>query len=91
MDLKQYRAALEAVLFAVAEPVSTEKLAEILGIEHQVVERLCGHLRDEYAEEEHGIQLPQISVIFSELKKRGMCFDSIPVTYNEAVDLLKQV
>ena len=41
--------------------------------------------------EEHGIQLPQISVIFSELKKRGMCFDSIPVTYNEAVDLLKQV
>ena len=49
MDLKQYRAALEAVLFAVAEPVSTEKLAEILGIEHQVVERLCGHLRDEYA------------------------------------------
>ena len=57
MDLKQYRAALEAVLFAVAEPVATEKLAEILGIEHQVVERLCGHLRDEYAEEEHGIQL----------------------------------
>lgn len=57
MDLKQYKAALEAVLFAVAEPVSTEKLAEVLGIEPQVVERLCDHLQDEFAEEEHGIQL----------------------------------
>lgn len=57
MDLKQYKAALEAVLFAVAEPVSTEKLAEVLGIEPQVVERLCGHLQDEFAEEDHGIQL----------------------------------
>lgn len=57
MDLKQYKAALEAVLFAVAEPISAEKLAEVLGIEPQVVERLCIHLRDDYAEEEHGIQL----------------------------------
>ena len=57
MDLKQYKAALEAVLFAVAEPVSAEKLAQVLGIEPQVVERLCGHLQDEYAEEAHGIQL----------------------------------
>ena len=57
MDLIQYKAALEAVLFAVAEPISTEKLAEVLGIEPQVVERLCDHLQDEFAEEEHGIQL----------------------------------
>ena len=40
MDLKQYKAALEAVLFALAEPVSADKLAQTLGIEPQVVERL---------------------------------------------------
>ena len=57
MDLKQYKAALEAVLFAVAEPLSTDKLADLLAIEPQVVERLCGHLQDEYAEQTHGIQL----------------------------------
>ena len=32
-------------------------MAQVLGIEPQVVERLCGHLQDEYAEETHGIQL----------------------------------
>lgn len=57
VDLKQYKAALEAVLFAVAEPISTDRLAELLEIEPQVVERLCEHLRDEYAESSHGIQL----------------------------------
>lgn len=57
MDLKQYKAALEAVLFAMAEPVSTERLAGLLQIEPQVVERLCAHLQDAYAEEEHGIEL----------------------------------
>ena len=57
VDLKQYKAALEAVLFAVAEPISTDRLAVLLEIEPQVVERLCEHLRDEYAESSHGIQL----------------------------------
>lgn len=39
--------------------------------------------------EEHGIQLPQISVIFDELKKRGKDYGAIPVTYDEALKLLK--
>lgn len=39
--------------------------------------------------EEHGVQLPQISVIFNELRERGKDYGSIPVTYDEAVKLLK--
>ena len=37
--------------------------------------------------EEHGIQLPQISVIFNELRKKGRCYDNIPVTYDEAMKM----
>ena len=38
--------------------------------------------------EQHGIQLPQISVIFDELRKKGLDFVKIPVTYEEARKLL---
>ena len=38
--------------------------------------------------EQHGIQLPQISVIFDELRKKGLDFGKIPVTYEEARKLL---
>lgn len=57
MELNQYKAALEAVLFAVAEPVSSEKLADVLGLEPQTIERLCTMLKDEYLDAQHGICL----------------------------------
>ncbi len=38
--------------------------------------------------EQHGIQLPQISVIFDELRKKGIDYGKIPVTYEEARKLL---
>ncbi|MEF9969075.1 MAG: SMC-Scp complex subunit ScpB [Ruthenibacterium sp.] len=57
MDLKQYKAAIEAMLFAYAEPVSAEKLAEVLEIEVPVVERLLLSLRDDLAERDRGLQL----------------------------------
>lgn len=38
--------------------------------------------------EEHGIQLPQISVIFDELRKKGIDYGKIPITYDEARKLL---
>ena len=60
MDLKQYKAAVEAMLFANAEPVSQEKLADALEIEEPVVERLLLSLRDEYERPERGICLLQL-------------------------------
>lgn len=39
--------------------------------------------------EDHGTQLPQISVIFDELRKRGVDYGMIPVTYDEALKLLR--
>ena len=59
MDLKQYTAAVEAMLFAHAEPLTSQKLADVLEIEQPVVERLLLALRDEYEKPEHGICLLQ--------------------------------
>lgn len=60
MDLKQYTAALEAMLFAHAEPLTSQKLADALEIEQPVVERMLRTLRDEYEKPEHGIRLLQL-------------------------------
>lgn len=60
MDLKQYTAAVEAMLFAHAEPLTSQKLADVLEIEQPVVERLLLALRDEYEKPEHGICLLQL-------------------------------
>ena len=57
MDLKQYKAAVEAMLFAYAEPISADKLAAALGIEAPVVERLLLALQDDYAQKDRGVQL----------------------------------
>lgn len=60
MDLKQYRSAVEAMLFAHAEPLTAGKLAEVLEIEPAVVERLLYSLKDEYDRPERGICLLQL-------------------------------
>lgn len=60
MDLKQYRAAVEAMLFAHAEPLTCQKLAGVLEIEEPVVERLLLALKDEYDRPEHGVCLLQL-------------------------------
>ena len=57
MELKQLKAGLEAVLFAYAEPISSARLSEALGVEAELVERLLLALRDELEKEERGVQL----------------------------------
>lgn len=57
MELKQYQGALEAMLFAHAEPISSARLAEVLEIEEPVVERLLLNLRGELMEDDRGLTL----------------------------------
>ncbi len=57
MDLKQYKAALEAILFAYAEPVETEHLAEILCVDENVVEGLLNTICDELNKNDRGLIL----------------------------------
>ncbi len=57
MELKELKAHLEAVLFAYAEPATAARLADILDVEEELVERLLLNLRDDCEEDERGIQL----------------------------------
>lgn len=60
MDLKQTKAAVEAMLFAHAEPVTAQRLAAVLDVEEDAVARLLLSLRDEYEAEERGLTLLQL-------------------------------
>ncbi len=59
MDVNQYKGAVEAMLFACAEPVAAVRLAEVLDIETSVVNLLLTQLRDGYAEQDRGMVLLQ--------------------------------
>jgi segregation and condensation protein B len=61
MDLKEYKAALEAMLFANADPVGQDKLADALGIEEPVVERILSDLRSDYNNQDRGLCLLQLA------------------------------
>ncbi|MEG2769867.1 MAG: SMC-Scp complex subunit ScpB, partial [Oscillospiraceae bacterium] len=60
MDLKTYKAAVEAVLFAYGEPVSAGRIAQSLEIEQTVVERLLLTIKDELDEPDRGLTLLQM-------------------------------
>lgn len=60
MNLKRHKAALEALLFAYAEPVSTARLAEVLNIDVQLAESLLMQLKKECERDDRGIQLYQM-------------------------------
>lgn len=47
MEVKQYQAAMEAILFASGEPVALSRLAEVLGLDEPTAEKLA----NDYAQE----------------------------------------
>ncbi len=55
--MKQYKGAIEAMLFAVAEPISAAKLAEVLQISEQDTVALLNMLQDDYLREGRGLVL----------------------------------
>lgn len=60
MELNHCKAALEAVLFAYAEPVSTARLSEVLGLENDVLLNLLHALADELKKDDRGLVLLQL-------------------------------
>ncbi len=57
MDLSQAKNAVEAMLFAHAEPVEAQRLAEVLEMEPETVERLLVSLQQEYDAQKRGVRL----------------------------------
>ena len=57
MKLKKMQSTLEAVLFAVGEPIETQRLAQALGWDELILNQLLDHLQDKYDETDAGICL----------------------------------
>ena len=54
MNSNLYKGAIEAVLFAVAEPITAAKVADALGIEPKTASSLISELTEEYDKNERG-------------------------------------
>ena len=59
MNSNLYKGAIEAVLFAVAEPITAAKVADALGIEPKTASSLIAELTEEYDKNERGFCILQ--------------------------------
>lgn len=57
---KEYKAAIEAILFAHGEPISAEKIAEAMEVHRSVVYTMLELLQKEYDKPERGLSLLQL-------------------------------
>lgn len=57
MDIKQYQAAMEAVIFAHGEPITVAQLAEVLELDAAAVVRLADDLMQDFGTRKGGIRL----------------------------------
>ncbi len=60
MEYKEVESAIEAILFAVGDPVPLERLAVLVGIESETVEGILTHLADLYSYERRGMRIIQL-------------------------------
>ena len=56
-DMEALTGAMEAILFAMGEPVSFEILAKALEVEPEMIPEIAGNLRDQYRPRSRGIEL----------------------------------
>ncbi len=60
MDIKEYKAAIEAMLFAYAEPISSAQIALVLEVETNTVDGLIKTIQDDLSLSDRGIELIKI-------------------------------
>lgn len=60
MEIKEYKAAIEAILFAHAEPLPADRLAELLELDAETVHRLAGDLMSEINTRAGGLSMVRL-------------------------------
>lgn len=60
MEIKELKSAVEAILFACGEPVSVDRLAEVLETDEQTVHYVCRELAEALHDNERGITLVKV-------------------------------
>lgn len=61
MEVKEYKAAIEAILFASGEPVEIERLAEVLDLDEETAERFAEDLMNEINLRDSGIKMVRLN------------------------------
>lgn len=70
MEIKQYQAALEAVLFASGEPVAVERLAAALELDNEAVIKLAEDLAQDYRTRSGGLTIVRLDNCYQMCTKR---------------------
>ena len=60
MDIKEIERSVEAILFAVGDPVSLSRLSEILNVDEASLEKIIINLRDYYDFEQRGVRIVKL-------------------------------
>lgn len=82
MEIKQYQAAIEAILFASGEPVSVSRLAETLDVDDETVVRLAEDLLQDVNTRRGGIRIVRLD------DRYQMCTDREYASYvRKAMDI----
>ena len=70
VEIKQYQAAMEAVLFASGEPVSLARLAEVLELDEETALRLAEDLKNDYNTRPGGLGIVRLDDRYQMVTRR---------------------
>ena len=70
VEIKQYQAAMEAVLFASGEPVSLARLAEVLELDEETALRLAEDLKNDYNTRAGGLGIVRLDDRYQMVTRR---------------------
>ncbi len=70
VEIKQYQAAMEAVLFASGEPVSLARLAEVLELDEETALRLAEDLKNDYNTRSGGLGIVRLDDRYQMVTRR---------------------
>ena len=80
VELKQLKAKIEAILFAMGKSVRLAAIAEAVGLDEDTVRKVIHTMMDEYEDEGHGISIIELEDSFQMCTKVSMYETLIKVT-----------
>ena len=80
VELKQLKAKIEAILFAMGKSVRLAAIAEAVGLDEDTVRKVIHTMMDEYEDEGHGISIIELEDSFQMCTKASMYEILIKVT-----------
>lgn len=91
MEMDQYAAAVEAVLFAAGEAVSLDRLAQAVELDKDSTKRVVGMLRERYEQPSCGIQIIELDGAYQLCTKPSMYDNLVRIAAQPKEQMLTDV